>query len=109
MAARIESGILRQLAEQFALAPGEHRGIHDLHDRVEIAFPAARLRQPLLPEPELAARGRPRWNLEVHAPAQRGNLDRRAERGLPGSERQVEIEVVPAGAEERVRMQRDVE
>src|SRR5512140_2907427 len=109
VAARIEPGMLRELPEELALAFVQHGGIHDLHDRIQVALAAAGPGQALLPEAQLASRRGARRDLEVHGAGQRRHLYRRAERRLPRRERQVEIEVVVGHAEQAMGMKHDVD
>src|SRR6185312_12104560 len=76
MAARIEMRSGGKLLEELALAIVQHGGIHDLHDRVEVALAAAGFREPLLREPELAPGRGARRNLEVHGAVQGRHLHR---------------------------------
>src|SRR5882724_4837729 len=68
-----------------------------------------RLGQPASGEPQLLPRARAGRNLELHRASERRHLDRRAEHGFPGRERQIEKQVVTADAEQPVRAQRDIE
>src|SRR5690606_11894007 len=87
----------------------ERRGHHDRDDGIEVARAAAGARQPLAREPEPLPVLRPGRHLERHPALERRQLDRRAERRLPGRERKLDVEVAPARPEQRVRREADVE
>ena len=97
-----------QLPEQFAFARAWRRGHGDLHDGKQIAgafaFGQAAMRQPQM----LAGFGA-RGHFEAHGAIECRHSDAGAEHRFPRRQRQIDIKIVPAGAEQRVRRQRDVE
>ena len=109
MAARVELRTRRKLREQFALALGERWRHDDLRDREEIAGIALRPRQAALRQAQLLPGERARRDLEVDRAGQRRHRHRRAERRFPRRKRQVDVQIMPRGPEQRVRQQLDVE
>src|SRR5439155_15294236 len=109
MGTGIERRVLGELLVERALRLAGHGGNDDLHDREQIAFAAPRLREAALAEPQMLPGVRARRHLELHEPARRRQLDRRAEHGLRRRERQIDVKVVTAHAEERMRLEHNVE
>src|SRR6267142_4180682 len=109
MSARVEGRGLGKFLVERALALAR-RGRHgDLDDREEVSFSALRLGETAAGEPQLLAGARSGRDLEAHRSGEGGHLHVRAEHRFPRRERQVEVEIVAARAEQPVRMQGDVE
>src|SRR6266567_7761457 len=108
MGTGIEGRALGELPVERTLRLADHGGDGNLHDREQIAFAAARRGQSALAEPQMLPGVRARRHLELHGPARRRQLDRRAEHRFPGREWQIDVQVVTAHAEERMRLEHDV-
>src|SRR5687767_5696240 len=96
---RVEARRIAQLLEQLLLAFRKGGRDGDAEHGVEIARAAAGPRQPFARKTQLLAGLGAGRHLEGDTPLHGGNLDLRAEGGLPRRERHVEVEVVPAHPE----------
>src|SRR6185312_12108512 len=100
---RVELRHLRELLEQLALLLGGLLGDHDLHDRVEVARAGGRVREALAAQAQPPPARRAGWHLHACGAVERRRLHIGAERGLPGRDEQVDVEVAAVQAEAGVR------
>src|SRR6267143_909687 len=108
-AARVEERGIAQLLVELLLTLGERSGQHDAEIGVEVARAAVRLGQPLAAEPQLLAARRAGRNFQRDAAFERGDLDLRAQCGLPRRDRHFQMQIVAGHPEQRVRAQHDVQ
>src|SRR5438067_794343 len=107
--ARVEARRGAQLLVELPFALGERAGHHDVEHRVEIAGAAARLWQTFAGEAQLLRAFGSRWHLHGHATFQRRYFDLGAERGFPGTHRQLDLQVVGARLEEAMGLEHDLQ
>src|SRR6202044_3831364 len=100
---RVEVGLGRQLLEEPTLRVRQTRRHHDPGLREQVSGLALRIGQAAAAQPDLPTAGGTPGDLDLDLAARGVDRDRRAERGFPGGEPQLNVEIAPVEAVPRVR------